>query len=107
MTEIIQGGKRADEITEEDLTHPGKPCHRNTKHGPAVAEEYAMEKMAKYLLIDPETGKLRPDNEAILCREIIADGDTKGSTRLIKVQAEIVPEFAGVSRVFPRYWALC
>ena len=101
MTKVIHGGKRADEITEEDLTHPGKPCHRNTKHGPAVAEEYAMEKMARYLLIDPKTGKLCPDNEAILCREVVTDGDTKGSTRLINVQAEIVPEFAGVAEYFP------
>ena len=60
-----------------------------------------MEKMARYLLIDPKTGKLRPDNEAILFREDIADGNTKGSTRLIKVQADFFPGFDGVAEYFP------
>ncbi|KAL7545351.1 hypothetical protein ACHAWF_015517 [Thalassiosira exigua] len=101
LTELIDGGKKHDEITEEDFSHPGKPCYRNTKHGPAVAEEYAMEKMARYLLVDPETGKFRSDEEAILGREIIADGDTKGSKRFIKVQSEIVPSFVGVAEYFP------
>ena len=60
-----------------------------------------MEKMGKFLLIDPETGKLRSDEEAILCREVIADGDTKGSNRLIRVQSEIVPEFATIAEYYP------
>ena len=102
MTQLIhEGKKRPDEITEDELKHPGKPCYRNTKHGPAVAVEYAMEKMGKFLLIDPETGKLRSDEEPILCREVIADGDTKGSNRLIRVQSEIVPEFATIAEYYP------
>ena len=44
-----------------------------------------MEKMGHFLLIDPENGKLCSDKEAIVCREVIADGDTKGSNRLIRV----------------------
>ena len=43
-----------------------------------------MEKIAKCLLIDPVTGKLRPDGEAILVEQVIADGDTKGSKRMIE-----------------------
>ncbi|KAL7531549.1 hypothetical protein ACHAWF_003816 [Thalassiosira exigua] len=101
LTEIVYGGKKHYEITEDDLKHPGKPCYRNSKQGPAVAEEYAMEKMAKYLLVDPESGKFRPDDEAILGREIIADGDTKGAKRFIKVQSELVPSFTGVAEYFP------
>ena len=58
---VVQQRKRPDEITEEDLKHEGKPCYRNTKHGPACAEEFAMEKIARALLIDPETGKLLPE----------------------------------------------
>ena len=66
-----------------------------------MAEEHAMEKIAKCLLIDPVTGKLRPDDEAILVEQVIADGDTKGSKRMIKAQAEIVPSFAGRAEYFP------
>ncbi|KAL7535210.1 hypothetical protein ACHAXR_006342 [Thalassiosira sp. AJA248-18] len=65
-TEVINSGKRAHEITEDDLKHPGKTCFRNTKYSPASAEEHAMEDLAEYLLIDPKTKKFRPDNEAIL-----------------------------------------
>ena len=58
LTKLLGGGKQAHEITEEDLKHPGIECCRNTKYGPAVAEEYALEYLAKHLLVDPETGKL-------------------------------------------------
>ncbi|KAL7545104.1 hypothetical protein ACHAWF_008471 [Thalassiosira exigua] len=92
LTQLIASGKRAKDITEDDLRHEGQ-CNRNTKHSPAVAEEYAMEDLAEYLLIDPETGKMRPDDEAILAEYVVADGDTKGPKRFINKQAEIVPAF--------------
>ena len=82
------------------MSHLGKPCDRNTKHGPAVAEEYAMEKIAQHLLIDLNIGKIRPDDEAILGRQTITDGDTKGSKRLIEEQASIIPEFALIAEYF-------
>ena len=72
LTRILNSGKRANKITESDLCHPGKPCYCNTKHGPAVAEEYAMEDLGKFLVVDHTTGKLRPDDEVILGLHIIA-----------------------------------
>ena len=101
LTRILNSGKRANEITESDLCHPGKPCYRNTKHGPAVAEEYAMEDLGEFLVVDHTTGKLRPDDEVILGLHIIADGDIKGPKRFIKKQAEIVPELIGKADHIP------
>ena len=82
------------------MSHLGKPCDRNTKHGPAVAEEYAMEKITRHLLIDLNIGKIRSDDEAILARQTITDGDTKGSKRLIEEQASIISEFALIAEYF-------
>jgi len=64
LTKVINDGKRAHEITEEDLKHPGKKCYRSTKYSPASAEEHAMEYLGGFLLVDPITKKLRPDNIA-------------------------------------------
>ena len=101
MTAIIKSGKKPDEITEDDLRHPGKKCYRTSKWSPAVAEEHAMEDIGKYLLIDPKTGKFRPDEEAILAKEVCTDGDTKGCNRFIKAQTELVPEFLGTAVYMP------
>jgi hypothetical protein len=73
------------------LNHAGA-CFRNSKNGLSVTEEYATEKIGSHVLIDPKTNKLRPDIEAILCQEIIAGIDTKGSKRMIKLPSEIIPE---------------
>eukprot|EP00985_Skeletonema_marinoi_P018417 scaffold10289_cov75-Skeletonema_marinoi.AAC.1 len=100
MTTLLQENKRADEITTEDLKHNGT-CARNSKYSPAVAEEYALERIAEYLLIDPETGKLRPDDEAILVDCFVSDGDTKGATRFIATQARLVKEFDGKAIYLP------
>ena len=82
LTQLLaEGKKRSEDITEDDLKHDGK-CYINSKHGPAVAEEFALEKIAEDLLIDPVTGKLRPDDEAILVDWFVADGDTKGASRV-------------------------
>ena len=100
MTLLVSKGKKPEDITEDDLKHQGK-CSRNTKWSPAVAEENAMEELGKYLLIDPSTGKFRPDNEAVLARLVCTDGDTKGCNRFIKTQAELVPSFAGEAVYMP------
>lgn len=101
MTQLlVNENKRMEDITEDDLKHEGE-CHINTKHGPAVAEEYALESIAEYLLIDPETKKLRSDDEAILVDWFVADGDTKGAIRFIKKQASIIMEFEGKAIYVP------
>ena len=104
LTKILNDpsvAKRAQDLNFEDLSHPGKPCQRNSAHGPAGAEEYALANLAKYLLVDPNTGKFRPDDEAILVDYFVADGDTKGPRRFIRTQAELVPSFAGKSEYLP------
>ncbi|EJK74880.1 hypothetical protein THAOC_03416 [Thalassiosira oceanica] len=88
------------DITAEDLEHPGV-CSRNTTLSPAQAEEPALEELGEYLLIDPATGKFRPDDEAILALELVTDGDTKGAKRFMAKQAELVPVFAGKAEQFP------
>eukprot|EP00986_Skeletonema_menzelii_P020007 scaffold29846_cov211-Skeletonema_menzelii.AAC.1 len=100
LTKLLNLNKRADEITDEDLKHDGE-CSRNSKHDPAVAEEYACELIARDLLVDPATGKLRPDDEAILVDCFISDGDTKGAKRFIATQASIVPEFEEIAIYLP------
>ena len=101
LTKLINEGKRGQDITEEDLRHPDKKCHRNTKYSPANAEENAMEDLGRNLLIDPATGKFLPDEEAILCLQVITDGDTKGAIRLMKAQADLVTEFDGKGSQYP------
>ncbi len=100
LTQLYKQNGKFDDITAEQLQHDGE-CSRNSKHGPAVAEEYAMEYLAEYLLKDPVTNKLRSDEEAILVDWFIADGDTKGAVRFIKKQASIIPEFDGTAEYIP------
>ena len=57
---LLEENKSLEDITEDDLKHDGE-CSINSKHGPAVAEEHALEWIAEYLLIDPLTKKLRND----------------------------------------------
>ena len=52
-------------------------------------------------MIDPETRKLRSDDEAILVDWFVADGDTKGAIRFIKKQASIIKEFEGIAIYVP------
>ena len=103
LTELLNQSnkKRAADITSQDLAHPGKKCHRNSKHGPASAEEWALESFAKFLLMDPETGDIRPNDEAILVNFVIGDGDTKGPTKFMNKQADIVPTFKGRAQYLP------
>lgn len=100
ISELILEGKKGQDITAADLEHDGE-CYRNTSLSPTQAEEPAMEELGEYLLIDPETGLFRPDNEGVLALEVITDGDTKGAKRLIAKQAQLVPEFSGKAEQFP------
>jgi hypothetical protein len=63
------------------IEHAGK-CHQNSKHSPAVAEEFACEHAGRFLLCGDTNGVL-PDDEAIFLEEIVLDGNTKGPARLI------------------------
>lgn len=60
---------------------------RNSKYGPAVAEEFALEK-AGYNLLFEEIGKLRPAEEAVFLLNVGGDGDSKGAKRLIQKQVD-------------------
>lgn len=97
---LLEENKSLEDITEDDLKHDGE-CSINSKHGPAVAEEHALEWLAEYLLIDPVTKKLRNDDEAILADLFVADGDTKGANRFINKQASIITEFDGIAIYLP------
>jgi len=52
-------------------------------------------------LIDPDTNKFRSDDDTILTNFVISDGDTKGPTRFINKQAELVPSFKGKAEYLP------
>ena len=52
--------------------------------------QYALESLAGFFLIDPETGNFCPDDEAILVDFVVADGNNKGPKKFISKQAEIV-----------------
>ncbi|KAL7547979.1 hypothetical protein ACHAWF_017085 [Thalassiosira exigua] len=104
LTEILNnpGNKiRAQDLTLKDLEHPGKKCQRNSKHKVASAEEWALESLGKFMLVDPNTGKYRSDDEAILARYIVADGDTKGPKRFASAQAKLLPSFDGQAEYLP------
>ena len=79
------------------ISHGGV-CHKNTTASPAVAEEIACEKIAKALLLDDDCNFL-PENEAIFVLNIVSDGDTKGSLKLLATQAKIVGEDATINGV--------
>lgn len=103
VTQLLNedNGKRAQDITAQDLSHPGKECSRNSKHGPAGAEEWAVGSLAEFLLLDPDTKQFLPDDEAILANIIVADGDTKGPNKFIRKQSEIVPTYQGKAQYLP------
>jgi hypothetical protein len=69
---------------EINFEHEG-PCSRNSKHSPAVAEEYAAEAAGKFL------AEL-PDDEAIFGYRVVSDGDTRGTTKFIASQVKVLGE---------------
>ena len=48
MTTFLYGGKRQDEITEDNLNHSFE-YFRNIKHGPTVTEEDAVDKIRRHI----------------------------------------------------------
>jgi hypothetical protein len=86
---LAETGKKAFDIVlaKINLNHPGT-CYRNSKHGPAVAKEYAMERAGEIFLDTDD------DDEAIFGDEIVCDGDTRGPMRFIAKQIEIIGKAA-------------
>lgn len=86
--------KKAKEKGEEilpaniNLRHNGK-CYRNSRHSPAVAEEFALERVGIDLLNNPD-GTARGDGEALFIGNNVTDGDSKGAHRLVVSQSKIV-----------------
>jgi hypothetical protein len=90
--------KSAEAISTLPIEHEGK-CHQNSKHSPAVAEEFACEHAGHFLLCGGTDGVL-PDDEAIFLDEIVSDGDTKGPERIITIQNRIIGKAAnGISDI--------
>ena len=82
--------KDLTEITVEDMKHPGKLCHGNSKHGPNYAEVYALKEITERLLIDNDTEKFLINNDAILGLVLISNEDAKGPKRFFEKQVAIV-----------------
>ena len=60
-----------------------------------------MHNIGKYCIIDPDSGKLRPDNEVILDSMLIIDGDSKGVLGFVSEQTAIVESFAKRAACYP------
>lgn len=96
-------GKPYHDPTTFSTKHDGK-CYKNTNLGPAVAEEYACEEAAEYLLCGPTGEGILPDDEAIFVDEFISDGDTRGAKKFIAKQVEIIGDKAnGIAQYFPDF----
>ena len=60
-----------------------------------------MRNLGKYCIIDPDSGKLRPNNEVIIGGTVITDGDSKGALRFIAEQASIITSFVRKAAYYP------
>ena len=85
---LLQLGVGAQHVdySQLSLQHDG-PCYRNSKHGPAVAEEHALEEAAEILLS-------LPDDQAIFGAPVVSDGDCRGPKKFIQKQRDIVGDAA-------------
>jgi hypothetical protein len=83
MHEAIRAGKDFRNYLGQ---HEGE-CNRNSKYGPAVAEEFALEKAGYDLLFDKD-GNLLPYDERVFLTHVCGDGDSKGAKKLIQKQVD-------------------
>uniref|UniRef100_A0A7S2M0G8 Mutator-like transposase domain-containing protein n=1 Tax=Skeletonema marinoi TaxID=267567 RepID=A0A7S2M0G8_9STRA len=74
------------------MQHKGK-CYRNSKYGPAVAEEYTCVEAGRRLLID-ENGVIRPDTDAVFLCKVTTDNDTRGVLNFITAQNKVIGQDA-------------
>ena len=78
MSKHLESSKHTEEISVDELKHHRKPCYRNTKENPATVEEPTMCNIGKHCIIDPDSGKLWPNDEVILGSMMIKNSDSKG-----------------------------
>jgi hypothetical protein len=76
------------EYSNYSMAHDGI-CFRNSKHGPAIAEEHQAARMGIRLLLDQD-GKYVGNDRAIFVKEIHADNDTRSPAAMIKEQNKII-----------------
>ena len=89
-----------NEVQYVNLQHKGR-CYKNSKLGPAVAEEFASERVGRQLLLNKKNKYLSED-EAIFASEVVSDGDTRGSYKLILTQETILgTSVVDVAKVIP------
>ena len=91
---------KMNEVQYVNLEHKGK-CAKNSKKSPAIAEEFACERVGKNLLLD-KNNKFISENEAIFACEVVSDGDTRGTFRLILEQERILGKSVkGIAKPVP------
>ena len=77
-----------DQYSNFSTRHDGV-CYRVNPWNANSAEEFQSEKAARDLLLDKD-GQYLGDDEAIFCREIAADNDTRSPKRAIQMQRDII-----------------
>ena len=101
MTKLVkEKNEKLYALDISDVRHEGK-CFRNTKHGPAVAEEYACVEAANALLFNKD-GKFLGPEEACFIDKLVTDGDTRGAKKFIKKQCELLGDLVkGIATHIP------
>ena len=101
LTKLMDEQKvKMNEVQYVNLEHKGK-CAKNSKKSPAIAEEFACERVGKNLLLD-KNNKFISENEAIFACEVVSDGDTRGTFRLILEQERILGKSVkGIAKPVP------
>jgi hypothetical protein len=84
-----ESDKRLFDYDNVDLSHDGR-CFWNSNLAPGSAETWAFPSLGKDLLIDPATGALRPDDEAIFADGIGTDSNTTGARKFISTPKECI-----------------
>ena len=101
LTSLMNEQKvKMNKIQYVNLTHEGA-CYKNSTKSPAIAEEFACEKIGRDLLKNTHNTFLQTD-ECIFATEIISDGDTRGCYKLILEQEIILgPAVKGIAKHVP------
>ena len=101
MTKLMKAkNEKLYALDISDVRHEGT-CFRNTKHGPAVAEEYACVEAANALIFD-KGGNFLGTEEACFIDKLVTDGDTRGAKKIIKKQGELLGDFVkGIATHIP------
>lgn len=105
-TRALNAAKRSG-LSREELRfsehakHKGF-CHRTSKHGPAVAEEYSAADAARQLLLGNDDGEYIGDDLAIFADITVGDNDVRTPKEFIAEQQRIIgPEVEGIAEHMP------